>query len=138
MRKKKLLPKKFKAKKIVKLSHLKDSYLKNIVPMFVESNNSTADHKCGTCLFRVGKNQCAIMKGPISFANGTCAFWAKGPESSKVNETRLTKQGAGYVEVRAGQKINCGSCIYYGAGICKIWSASVHKGDCCMVWKGKN
>src|ERR1051326_1796739 len=115
--------------------HLTDKHLKSIVPMFVESGNNSADHKCGSCLFRVGSDQCAIVKGDINFKNGTCMFWAKGKAMSEPNPTRMDKGTAQYLEVKNGQKVNCASCAFYEKGICKLWSSGVHAGDCCMAWK---
>jgi len=127
------MAKKLPKRRSKKPPHLTDAGLKKIVPMFVESANNIADHKCGSCLFRVGKDQCAIMKGLISFRDGTCMFWAKGKAMPQVNLIRMTKLGAGYVE--SSGKINCGTCVYFDNGVCKLWNGSVHKGDCCMAWK---
>lgn len=124
-----------------KLPHLSDKGLKKIVPMFVESKNSTADHKCGNCVFRIkldNQPRCALVKGYIDFKNGTCAFWVKGSPAEALRPVRMDKDIAGYVEVtKKNGKVNCKSCEYYNKGICTLWEGTVHDGDCCMAWKEK-
>lgn len=123
-------------KPIKKLPHLSDRAVKKLIPMFVESNNSTSDHKCGNCLFRVGDARCALVKGQIDFKNGTCAFWVKGPASKELRPVRMDKPTSGYVEVsKRNGKVNCGSCQYFDKNTCTLWQGSVHAGDCCMAWK---
>jgi len=116
------------------IKHLADTAVKKLIPMFVESGNSTADHKCGNCMFRVGKDQCALVKGKIDFKNGTCAWWAKGPAMKELKPVRMSQALSGYVTVGQGQKINCGTCKFFEKGYCKLWQGAVHRGDCCMVW----
>ena len=116
---------------------LTDEMLKGMVPMFVDED-SPDDHKCGTCFMRSGSNECTIVSGPISFKNGVCSFWAKGPASkrSKIHENRMTYDLSGYVEVPPGKKINCASCRFFDNGHCMLWNGKVLDGQCCIAWSG--
>lgn len=126
---------------------LTDAMMKGMIPMFVEKVDPP-DHKCGNCMMRVmeaGKQSCTIVKGGISFANGTCSYWAPGPAATaeKIHDDRMSYALSGYVEVPEGSVINCSSCRFFerkdaGVGHCTLWNGSVKDAQCCMAWDAPN
>lgn len=113
--------------------------MKANMPIFVDSDDPD-DHKCGNCVFRImGKGdvgKCAIMKGDISMANGTCTFWAHGDATTedKIAPQQMDYKLAGYIEVPKGMKINCSTCQFYEHDYCYLWDGKVKDGQCCMTW----
>ena len=110
------------------------------IPFFVDST-TPPDHKCGGCEHRVqgenGQYTCILVNKNISLKTGTCLLWEEGKEKYTVDdirESRVTPNTAGYVEADV---VNCGSCMHYSDGLCKLWNGKVEKGQCCDVWEQK-
>jgi hypothetical protein len=107
------------------------------IPFFVDST-SPPDHKCGGCEHRIrvgDKYTCLLVDKTIDLKRGTCLLWEEGVEKYKakdIRESRVTPETAGYVEADI---VNCGSCMHYSAGVCKLWNGKVQEGQCCDVWE---
>lgn len=118
---------------------LSDAQMKGMMPLFVESVDPP-DHKCGTCSMRIpgegDRGGCTVKEGPVSLANGTCIFWAKGPAASAgdVHERRMTDEESGYIENPPGVPVNCGTCRFYEADHCRLWNGAVKDGQCCIAY----
>jgi len=107
------------------------------IPFFVDSTDPP-DHKCGGCEHRImagGRWTCLLVDKNIDLKRGTCLLWEEGPEKYKakdVRESRVTPETAGYVEA---DTVNCGTCMHYLAGVCRLWDGKVKEGQCCDVWE---
>jgi hypothetical protein len=107
------------------------------IPFFVDSTEPP-DHKCGGCEHRIkigDKYTCLLVNKTIDLKRGTCLLWEEGPEKYKakdIRESRVTPETAGYIEA---DKVNCGTCMHYSAGVCGLWNGKVKEGQCCDVWE---
>lgn len=109
------------------------------IPFFVD-DTEPPDHKCGGCEHRVWKDggyTCILVDKRIDLSRGTCLLWEKGPEKygrDDIRESRVTPETAGYIEADV---VNCGSCMHYSDGVCKLWDGKVKAEQCCDVWEQK-
>jgi hypothetical protein len=117
------------------MDQIKNSQFK--IPFFVDAT-TPPDHKCGGCEHRIrtgDKYTCLLVDKLIDLKRGTCLLWEEGPEKYKAKDirtSRVTPNTAGYVEADV---VNCGSCMHYADGICKLWDGKVKKEQCCDVWE---
>lgn len=115
------------------------------IPFFVDST-ALLDHKCGGCRYRVERpaiggsrshDTCSLVDIGIDLGRGTCLLWSEGRKGASVHDisaSRIAPATAQYVEV---DKVNCGSCKHYYAGLCRLWNGTVDHRQCCMVWEGR-
>jgi len=120
------------------MDQVKNSQFK--IPFFVDST-TPPDHKCGGCEHRIrigDKYTCLLVNKTIDLKRGTCLLWEEGPEkyrSKDIRESRVTPNTAGYIEA---DTVNCGTCMHYDSGVCKLWNGKVKAEQCCDVWEQSN
>jgi hypothetical protein len=119
---------------------LSDAAMKKIMPIFVDESQPD-DHKCKNCSMRIegggDKAECTVVDGDVSLSKGVCTFWAgvKAASSSDTHASLMSKSTAGYIEVPAELKIQCGTCKHFSKNYCSLWAGKVEAGQCCMAWE---
>lgn len=97
----------------------------------------SGDYLCGTCIFRLMPDKCAVMKGKISMETGSCISWYKGDQAyTEPFKHQATQMQLIYTERPNVKGFGCKRCEYSKDGYCAQWKMQVEPNACCFANEG--